>query len=131
MKRQLTFSIIILMLVGVMFAQQPPTGAPPIKPPEIKADGSVIFRLAAPNARTVLVRNTTGGWAEWPQGNDLAMSKDDQGIWSITVGPVKPEFYTYTFVVDGVQALDLRNPLVSRDGSRYSSSLRISGEKTD
>jgi enterochelin esterase-like enzyme len=133
--KQLLFSVIALLMVAVVFGQQPPAGAraggaPPIKSPEIKADGSVTFRLAAPQAVAVLVRNTTGGWAEWPQGNDLAMSKDDQGIWSITVGPVKPEFYTYTFVVDGVQALDPRNPLVSRDGSRYSSSLRIPGEKT-
>jgi hypothetical protein len=48
MKQQLLLSVIVLLLVGIAFARQPPAGAPPIKSPEIKADGSVIFRLVAP-----------------------------------------------------------------------------------
>jgi enterochelin esterase family protein len=58
------------------------------------------------------------------------MKKDDQGLWSVTIGPLKPEFYTYTFLVDGVQALDPSNPMTSRDGLAYSSSLRMSGDRT-
>ena len=58
------------------------------------------------------------------------MAKDDQGVWSVTIGPLKPEFYTYTFLVDGVQALDPGNSMISRDGAAYSSSLRMSGDRT-
>ena len=133
--RRLFFAIAALGLAAAAFAQQRSPEGQMVRPslpksPEILADGRVTFRLQAPEASKVLVRNTTGGWAVWPEGDDLAMTKDDKGVWSLTVGPLKPEFYTYTFVVNGVQALDPSNSLTSRDGSRYSSSLRMSGEKT-
>jgi enterochelin esterase family protein len=31
-------------------------------------------------------------------------------VWSVTVGPFAPDIYTYAFTVDGVAALDPRNP---------------------
>ena len=52
--------------------------------------GKVTFRLSAPKASEVQVHNTTGGWAVWPEGADVAMTKDDQGVWSVTIGPLKP-----------------------------------------
>jgi enterochelin esterase family protein len=89
----------------------------------------VTFRLAAPNATSVSVRNTTGGWADWPV-NEVSLSKDDKGVWSATIGPLKPEYYTYVFVVDGVLTLDPQNVLHMRDGARYGNSLRIAGALT-
>ena len=50
-------------------------GAPPVKSPEVGADGRVTFRLRAPNAREV---------AAAIAGNRLVMQKDDQGVWSVT-----------------------------------------------
>jgi enterochelin esterase-like enzyme len=98
--------------------------------PEVLPDGRVTFRLPAPDAGSVTVRNTSGGYADWPQRNDVAMTKDDQGVWSATIGPLPAEYYTYVFVVDGVQALDPANTFVSRDSACYSSSLRVSGAET-
>ena len=95
--------------------------------PEVTAAGMVTFRLLAPNASAVSVRNTSGGYADWPQGNDVAMVRDAQGIWSATVGPLPAEYFTYVFAVDGVAALDPSNVLKMRDGARYGSSLRIPG----
>jgi enterochelin esterase-like enzyme len=127
------------LLGTALFPQQPPAvgqagrGAgqqQAVRSPEVLPDGSVTFRLAAPNATSVAVRNTTGGYADWPNGNEVAMSKDDQGIWSVTIGPLKPEFYTYTFSVNGVQTLDPRNVTIMRDGARYSNSLRVPGPGT-
>jgi enterochelin esterase family protein len=100
------------------------------KSPEILPDGRVTFRLVAPNAGSVAVRNTSGGYADWPDGNDVPMARDDQGVWSVTIGPVATEFYAYVFVVDGVQALDPRNTFVVRDATCYSSALRIAGPET-
>lgn len=37
------------------------------------------------------------------------MTKDASGIWSITVGPVKPDIYPYSFLVDGIQVMDPAN----------------------
>ena len=39
-----------------------------------------------------------------------AMEKDEKGIWTATVGPLKPEVYVYMFSVDGVRVADPNNP---------------------
>lgn len=101
---------------------------PPAPSPEVTADGRVTFRLRAPDASAVLVRNTTGGYGDWPDGNDVPMALDAEGVWSATIGPLAPEYYTYVYVLDGVHALDPGNTLIMRDGIRYSSSLRVPGE---
>ena len=56
------------------------------------------------------------------------MTKGDNGVWSATIGPLKPEYYVYVFVVDGVQTLDPQNIFHVRDGQRYGNALRIAGE---
>jgi enterochelin esterase family protein len=38
------------------------------------------------------------------------MTKDSIGIWSVTIGPVKPDIYPYSFNVDGVTVMDPANP---------------------
>lgn len=103
-------------------------GAAAVRSPEIAQDGTVTFRLSAPAATSVLVRNTTGGFSDWPGGNDVTMTKGENGVWSVTIGPLKPEFYIYVFVVNGVQAFDPQNPFHMRDGTRYGNSLRVPGE---
>jgi enterochelin esterase-like enzyme len=99
--------------------------------PGILSDGSVTFWLAAPNASAVSVRNTSGGYADWPDGNEIAMTRGSDGVWSATIGPIEPEYYSYVFVVDGVQALDPGNVAIVRDGARYGSSLRVPGARSD
>lgn len=112
-------------------AGQPAPGrGPQVRSPEISPEGTVTFRLSAPNASTVLVRNTSGGFADWPGGNEVAMTKGENGVWSATIGPLKPEYYIYVFVVDGVQALDPQNVIHVRDGQRYGNALRVPGEFT-
>ena len=37
------------------------------------------------------------------------MTKDSAGVWSITVGPVKPDIYPYSFQVNGVTVMDPGN----------------------
>src|SRR6185295_8942170 len=77
----------------------------PAASPEIHADRTVTFRLRAPNAKEV---NVTG---EIPGGNK-AMTKDEQGVWSVTVGPLPPELYGYGFTVDGLRIADPGNALL-------------------
>jgi len=55
------------------------------------------------------------------------MTKDDNGVWSIIVGPLPPQMYGYWYMVDGVRALDPSNSETERDGSRYNAMLMISG----
>ena len=37
------------------------------------------------------------------------MTKGANGVWTVTVGPLAPDIYTYAFNVDGVAALDPQN----------------------
>jgi enterochelin esterase-like enzyme len=80
--------------------------APAVKSPEVAADGTVTFRLRAPNAQAVFVNGIGPG----PLAH-LAMQKDDQGVWSLTTGPLKADIYTYSFSVDGATFTDPGNQL--------------------
>jgi len=100
--------IIYFFLFGIMFCisnfsrSQPPRG-PFIISPQVQADKKIIFRYLAPSAKQVLLGGSQFGAAQVP------MTKDSIGIWSVTVGPVKPDIYPYSFVVDGVTVMDPAN----------------------
>jgi enterochelin esterase-like enzyme len=123
-------SVVLAQPAGAPAAQQAQTrgGAAQVRSPEITPQGAVTFRLSAPNATSVSVRNTSGGFLDWPGGNDVAMTKGENGVWSATVGPLKPEYYVYVFVVDGVQTADPQNLFHVRDGQRYGNALRVVGD---
>ena len=70
--------------------------------PDINSQHHVTFRLLAPNARQV------GLQAQFLEGT-RPMTKDSKGIWHVTLGPVKPDIYEYTFIVDGLQVVDPSN----------------------
>jgi enterochelin esterase family protein len=78
-------------------------GAAPSSP-TVAADGRVTFRLQAKEARSVTVSGDFGP--------DATMSKGQDGVWSVTVGPLAPEMYVYYFMVDGVRLIDPANPRV-------------------
>src|SRR5689334_23993216 len=78
---------------------------PRVVSPEIGTNGLVTFRLKAPKARSVVL---TG---EFMKGtNDFTKGK--AGLWSTTIGPIKPEIYSYNFIIDGVRTIDPNNPNV-------------------
>lgn len=78
-------------------------GAAAIASPVV-TDGKVTFRLRAIEAKAVTVSGDFGP--------DVALSRDGDGIWSATVGPLKPDVYVYYFTVDGVRLPDPANPQV-------------------
>ncbi|QNF34829.1 esterase [Adhaeribacter swui] len=94
------FSIIFLLfaLAITASAQRPPA----ISSPDVHADNTVTFRLYAPNAKKVSLSG------EFLKSNQL-LTKDNAGIWSITVGPIKPDIYPYNFVVDSIGVADPNN----------------------
>ncbi|SEK53922.1 enterochelin esterase [Maribacter orientalis] len=104
--------------------------------PELEADNSVVFRIKAPKAENVTL---SGNWMPMvPNGNQgmirqtVELAKDDMGVWTTTVGPLAPELYGYTFLVDGVTTLDPSNLKVARDGIfRTESLLYVPGEASD
>ena len=72
--------------------------------PDVHPDRRITFRISAPRASEVSL--SFGSLEPQP------LSKDSEGLWSITIGPVEPEIYTYRFSVDGLRVLDRNNPNV-------------------
>jgi len=58
------------------------------------------------------------------------MSKDDAGIWTITVGPLRPEIWIYNFRVQGVDVVDPSNPSIKPvpPGQIANSFVEVPGE---
>lgn len=120
--RWLAMAIVLGTLPAV--SQQNGTGNTGIISPEIQADRRVTFRLAAPKANQVVVEG------DWPDGHDIAMTEDGQGVWSVTVGPLKPEIWDYSFRVDGLSILDPQNLLTVRDSAKRSNLLLVPGAES-
>lgn len=99
-KRSLLFLLALLFCLGVA-KSQPPRG-PLVVSPQVHPDKTVTFRYLAPQAKEVKLS------AQFEKA-PVVMSKDAQGIWSITVGPIKPDIYPYSFNVDGVTVMDPAN----------------------
>jgi enterochelin esterase-like enzyme len=87
--------------------------------PAVHADRTITFRVRAPNATNVTVSG------EWP--GTKTMTKDDAGNWSVTVGPLVPELYSYSFSIDGFQTLDPGNPAVKPGRSPRTSMVEVTG----
>jgi enterochelin esterase family protein len=117
-RRMMRLSVLALAAAGApfLYAQQPSTppaspapappaagargggrGVAPVKSPDIASDGRVTFRLRAPNAKevTVAIGSTR-----------LPMQKDDQGVWTATSETLTPDYYAYSFIVDGTTVND-------------------------
>jgi enterochelin esterase family protein len=93
----ITSLAILAFAVTTAGAQQPP-----VRSPEVHADGRVTVRLRAPNASAVIFASDAAPPAP--------MVRDSAGDWSYTTGPLAPDIYSYTFRVDGVTIPDPQNP---------------------
>jgi enterochelin esterase-like enzyme len=86
-----------------------PYGATVVSP-EVRDDRTITFRVKAPKAAQVLLG---GGPILLALGKSSAIpfEKDAEGLWSLTVGPVKPNIYVYKLTIDGVSVADPSNTL--------------------
>jgi enterochelin esterase-like enzyme len=84
--------------------------------PEVHADRRVTFRIAAPDAQRVEVRSpgdipgSIAGGALSP----FPLTKNSDGVWQVTVGPIPAGAYRYVFSVNGVTVVDSRNAMTSQ-----------------
>lgn len=115
-------ALLALLVLPLTLSSQPTRpGSPDIHP-----DGTVTFHLKAPEAAKVLLN---GDWPAGISGTSVHMVKDDQGVWSITVGPIKPDLWYYTFNVDGVKVPDDASVHFAYDEG-YESPLFIPGPES-
>jgi len=104
-----------------------PFGANVISP-EVRDDRTVTFRIKAPDARTVAL---TGGpvlLAIGKGNNPIPFEKAADGVWTLTVGPLKPNMYVYRFLLDGVAVVDPNNTLTGFSDQPGYSTLVVHGD---
>jgi enterochelin esterase-like enzyme len=92
--------------------------------PEVHSDRSVTFRIYAPKAKEVTFY---GDWM--PRGSSEDMTKDENGIWTVTLGPLPPSVYLYAFTVDGVTNIDPVNPDVKMRTRTAASLVTVPGDR--
>ena len=102
--------IIALMFAGAM-AQTPADDSRPASSnvlnapyPRVHSDNRVTFRLTAPNAQKVQLQ--PGGADNGLGKGPIDVSRDEKGLWSITLPAVVPGFHYYWFLVDGLAVND-------------------------
>lgn len=111
-----TFCVFSLVITGKLNSQQAhvnldwdpqknkenlvPFGAGLISP-EVGDDNTVIFRVKAPEAKSILLSGTMLQLLGAKQPIPFAAGTD--GIWTLKVGPLEPEIYYYKLIIDGVR----------------------------
>lgn len=121
---------VIAALAATAALAQPPAAPPAqaarppvVVSPEVQPDRRIVFRIYAPQAQNIRLTGT-----DIP-GNmqGAAMTKGDNGVWEVTLGPIDPGAYRYNFNVDGVPVIDPRNPSVSQSNSNVWSLVYVPG----
>ncbi len=114
--------VLVVLSAGIKSnAQTPPNAPPTFESIEVHKDNKVTFRYLAPNAKEVKTSTQLASGAQ-------QMTKDTRGVWSVTLGPVKPDMYPYNFVVDGVSVADPRNSTIFPNEGFQNSIVEITGE---
>lgn len=90
--------------------------------PEVNKDRTVTFRFMARNAKDVKLST------QFVSGQQ-AMTKDENGIWSVTLGPAEPDIYPYCFIVDGIQVADPKNSWIFPNEGFQNSVVEIPADK--
>jgi enterochelin esterase family protein len=132
-------TFIPLALVGLLTlagaAPQPAAAQPPrreptpndrLVSPEVHPDRKVTFRIYAPKASEVA---TFGDWVT--AAAPVKLEKDAEGVWSVTVGPLVPDFYSYAFTVDGVKTLDPKNPTIKQGVAGVDNMFFVPGKEAE
>ncbi|HYQ57700.1 MAG TPA: alpha/beta hydrolase-fold protein [Draconibacterium sp.] len=89
--------------------------------PEVHPDKTVTFRFSAPNAKKVMLDTQI-------LDEPIQMTKDENGVWTVTIGPAKPDIYPYNFNVDGIQVSDPNNAYIFANEQFKNSLVQIPGD---
>lgn len=99
----------------------------PLNSPDVRDDRTVTFRLKAPGARNVALVGPAillALAAERP----VPFQKGADGVWSLTVGPLRPDLYVYHFDVDGMRIADPSNTIAGFTAMPPFSQLVVHGD---
>ena len=144
MRRTRYWLMAALLAVGVTSAQTPAAttagqpappapqgrgggrGGPPVVSPEVHPDKTVTLRYRAANAKEVTLIGEL-------DGKTYPMTKNENGIWEVKIGPLAPDVYNYQFNIDGIVTMDPTNPSVKLGFGAFppASMFEIPGDEFD
>lgn len=105
--------------------QRQPTPNDTLVSPEVLPGMKVAFRIYAPQATAVrLAAGDIPG-----NGPGAAMTKAENGVWEVTLGPLPAGAYRYNFNVNGVTVLDPRNHASSESNNNLWSLVYVPGSE--
>ena len=100
----------------------------PLNSPDVRDDRTVVFRLRAPSANSVRLVSGAIQTALGTNGQSLNFSKGENGVWSLTIGPLRADMYSYHLNVDGVQMADPNNTYAAFTAMPPYSELIVHGD---
>ena len=60
-------------------------------------------------------------------GQATQLTKAENGVWEVAIGPIDPGAYRYNFNVDGVTTIDPRSPAISESNNNVWSLVHVPG----
>ncbi len=131
--------LMVALAAASFRAQKPPWPATPpaqavpgaraAQPPQFTSAGvgpdrRITFRVFAPRAQAVRL---SAGDIPGTTPAVGAMTKAENGVWEVTVGPVPPGAYRYNFNIDGVATIDPRSSAISQSNANVWSLVVVPG----
>jgi enterochelin esterase-like enzyme len=94
--------------------------------PEVHDNHTVTFRVNGPDVKELFLSGPIllGLKTREP----IPFTKNEEGLWSLTVGPLSPEIYYYKLMLDGVSVVDPSNTLVGFANQPGFSMVVVHGE---
>ena len=124
--RRLLLVLVAFIGVSPLGAQQNLWQAKGVTSPEVLDDNSVVVRLYAPEAKSVVLK------CDFAPGGNVAMQRGDDGVWEYRSEPLASELYCYRFSIDGMaDIVDPASTYVIRDVGSLMSYFIIAGERGD
>ena len=93
--------ILLATAVSALALATPVMGQTKLSSPVVNPDNTVTFNYFNNSAKSVAVDVQFAGAHE--------MTRNADGVWSITLGPAAPDIYPYCFKVDGISVMDPLN----------------------
>ena len=132
------FSLIVMLVLVIMNPSEMATAkvlprsqaATMLNSPTVNPDRTATFTLEGPEATNVMLnfQNMVG---PSPAADPYPMTKDADGVWSITMGPLDPNWYGYGFIVDGVKIADPANRNIWSGSTSAWSYVFVPGPEAD
>jgi len=110
---------LFILCLGITMSAIPAEAQQPLVSPQVQPDNRVTFLLRAPNAQNVMLTREGGA--------QIAMHKNDEGVWTVTTDPIEPDIYGYAYVADGVTLFDPSNPFMKSNLLYTQSLLHVPG----